>query len=299
MKGHTTAGVILCAAFCHLKGERRMEEKLIREKMKKAVEDVRKTNPLAGSITNYITVDLVANAQLAVGGSAAMCYLTEEGEFFVEAGGAVYLNMGGLLPILGESIPATAKKAHELGKPWVLDPVAIGIGSLRMQILKELKPYKPSIIRGNASEIIALASYWDVYGEAGINNARGVDSTESVDAASQAAVALARYTGGAVAVSGKVDLVTDGNVVARLEGGSHFMEKVTGCGCSLGGVVAVYACVADPFIAAMTACSIYNLAGARAEAKCAGPGSFIKTFLDELYLASPEEVARNTFTMVE
>ena len=75
------------------------------------------------------------------------------------------------------------------------------------------------------------------------------------------------------------------------------MEKVTGCGCSLGGVAAVYAAVTDPFTAALTATSIYNLAGSRAEKKAAGPGSFQMHFLDELYLASPEEVAENPWTL--
>ena len=82
---------------------------------------------------------------------------------------------------------------------------------------------------------------------------RGVDSTDTVNAAKAAAAALAKWTGGAVAVSGETDLVTDGTVFAYSKGGSHFMEKVTGSGCSLGGVAAVYAAAASPFIAALTA----------------------------------------------
>lgn len=114
------------------------------------------------------------------------------------------------------------------GKPWVLDPVAIGIGDLRTSLLKQFKEYKPTIIRGNASEIIALAGLWKLNGGAESSNVRGVDSTDTVTAAKEAAKALAKYTGGAVAVSGETDLVTDGTTVVYSHGGSKFMEMVTG-----------------------------------------------------------------------
>ena len=264
-----------------------------------AVKKVKATNPMAGSITNTVTINFVANAQLAVGGSAAMVYLPDEGEFLAEAGGSTYINVGTLLPIYEETLPRTAKRLHELNKPWVLDPVAIGIGSLRTKFLEEFKEYKPQIIRANASEVIALAGLWGLEGGADSSNVRGVDSTDTVSAARSAAIALARYTGGAVAVSGVTDLITDGTTVAYSHGGSHFMEKVTGCGCSLGGVVAVYATSANPFIAALTASNVYNLAGKRAEAKVEGPGAFYSRFLDELYLATPEDIANNDFEIEE
>lgn len=269
----------------------------VKRQMMEAVRKVKATNPMAGSITNSVTINFVANAQLAVGGSAAMVYLPDEGEFLAAAGGATYINVGTLLPVYAETLPRTAAELHKLGKPWVLDPVAVGIGALRSSLLKQLREYKPSIIRGNASEIIALAGLWGLDGGTDSSNVRGVDSTDAVAAAKQAAVALARYTGGAVAVSGETDLVTDGNVVAYSHGGSHFMEKITGCGCSLGGVAAVYATAASPFIAALTASAVYNLAGKRAEDKTQGPGSFYVQFLDELYLAAPEEIAGNPFEL--
>lgn len=269
----------------------------VKQQMMEAVRKVKATNPMAGSITNTVTINFVANAQLAVGGSAAMVYLPDEGEFLAAAGGATYINVGTLLPVYAETLPRTAAELHKLGKPWVLDPVAVGIGALRSSLLKQLREYKPSIIRGNASEIIALAGLWGLDGGTDSSNVRGVDSTDAVAAAKQAAVALARYTGGAVAVSGETDLVTDGNVVAYSHGGSHFMEKITGCGCSLGGVAAVYATAASPFIAALTASAVYNLAGKRAEDKTQGPGSFYVQFLDELYLAAPEEIAGNPFEL--
>jgi hydroxyethylthiazole kinase len=267
----------------------------IQNQMIQAVETVRRTNPLAGSITNTVTINFVANAQLAVGGSAAMVYLLDEAEFLAKAGGAAYINVGTLLPIYEQSLPRAAKVLHDAGKPWVLDPVAIGIGSLRTELLRQFKAYKPSVIRGNASEIIALSGLWGLDGGTDQSNVRGVDSTDSVTAAKAAAVALAKWTGGAVAVSGKTDLITEGSVVVFSHGGSHFMEKITGSGCSLGGVVAVYAAAVSPFIAALTAAAAYNLAGSRAENKADGPGSFQIQFLDELYKATAEDIANNPF----
>jgi len=276
-----------------------LTKKDIQDQIIQAVETVKRTNPMAGSITNTVTINLVANAQLAVGGSAAMVYLPDEGEFLAKAGGATYINVGTLLPIYEETLPHTAKVLHEAGKPWVLDPVAVGIGSLRTRLLQFFKEYKPTIIRGNASEVMALAGLWGLDGGTRTSNARGVDSTDTVSAAKEAAVALARWTGGAVAVSGETDLITDGSIIAYSYGGSRFMEKITGAGCSLGGVIAVYATAASPFIAALTGTAVYNLAGSRAEKKADGPGSFQVHFLDELYRATAQDIANNPFEIEE
>ena len=269
----------------------------IKKQIIEAVNKVKAANPMAGSITNSVTINFVANAQLAVGGSAAMVYLPDEGEFIANAGGATYINVGTLTPIYEETLPRTAKALFEAKKPWVLDPVAIGIGELRTKLLLGFKEYKPSVIRGNASEVIALAGLWGLEGGTDQSAVRGVDSTDTVNAAREAAVALAKYTGGAVAVSGKTDLVTDGETVVYSYGGSHFMEKITGSGCSLGGVAAVYATAASPFIAALTATAVYNLARKRAELRACAPGSFQTAFLDELYIATAEEIADNPFDM--
>jgi len=272
-----------------------MTKEEITSKIKKAVEDVRASTPLAPSITNFVTVNFVANAQLACGGSAAMVYLPDEGECVAQIGGAVYLNMGTLMPVYEETIPRTIRKLAELKKNWVLDPVGLGIGSLRTKLVLDMKDYPPSIIRGNASEIIAVAKLWGLLDDAASNGPKGVDSVDTVEASEKAAVILAKFIKGAVAVSGKEDLVTDGETVVYSKGGSHFMEKITGAGCSLGGVVAVYGAVTDPFTAALTAVQIYNLAGSRAEKTCKGPASFQTEFLDALYNASAEDLAGNEF----
>ena len=277
--------------------QNRKEE--IKGEIIQAVEAVKQTNPMAGSITNTVTINLVANAQIAIGGSAAMVYLPDEAEFLARAGGATYLNVGTMFPIYEESLPRAARALYEAGRSWVLDPVAIGIGVLRTDVLRQFKAYKPSVIRGNPSEILALAGLWGLEGGTKGSNVRGVDSTDQVMAAKDAAVALARWTGGAVAASGETDLVTDGSVIALSHGGSHFMNRITGSGCALGGVMAEYATVASPFIAALTGHAVFNLAAGRAEGKVEGPGSFQTMFLDELYKASAEDIANNPFELEE
>lgn len=274
-----------------------MTSDMLKQAIEQAAATVRQTNPLTPSITNTVTINFVANAQLAVGGSAAMVYLPDEGEGLARICDAMYINVGTLFPIYAETLPKTAKTLHEEQKPWVLDPVAIGLGKMRTDLLTQFKEYKPSIIRGNASEIIALAGLWNVSGGSAVSDVRGVDSTDTVQAAKDAAMALASWTGGAVAVSGKEDLITDGKQVALSRGGSPMMPCITGTGCSLGGVMAVYAAAADPFVAAVTGAAVYNLAGSRAEQYVKGTGSFQTAFIDELYTARPADIAANLFTL--
>ena len=115
----------------------------------------------------------------------------------------MYINVGTLLPIHEEALPYIAKVLKDLDKPWVLDPVAVGTGSIRSKLLRQFKEYKPTVIRGNASEIIALAGLWGLEGGEVVSKVRGVDSIDTVMEAKTAAVSLAKWTGGAVAVSGK------------------------------------------------------------------------------------------------
>lgn len=266
-----------------------MTEEQIREAMARAVNDVREKNPLAPSITNTVTQDFVANAQLAVGGSAAMLYLADECEAMAKLAPALYINMGTAMPFYTETLPKTARALQANQTPWTLDPVGIGLSSLRTDILKQFKEFKPSIVRGNASEIIALAKLWGLVETGG--TVRGVDSTEKVSAAKTAALELAKFTGGAVAVSGAEDLVTDGKEEILCAGGSELFTKITGSGCALGGVMAIYLTVATPFIAALTATTMFNLAGSKAAALASTPASFKVNFLDSLYELTAEEVA--------
>lgn len=271
----------------------------IQNEMMAAMNKVREQTPLVPSITNTVTINLVANAQLAVGGSAAMVYLPDEGESLAKLGQAFYINVGTMFPIYQETLPRTVQALVANQTPWVLDPVAVGLGELRTSLLLSFKQAKPNIIRGNASEIIALAGLWGLSGGGKDSQVKGVDSSESVEQAIPAAVSLARWTKGAVAVSGERDIVTDGHTLAFSAGGSSFYEKITGAGCSLGGVCAVYQGVTIPFIAALTASTLYNVAGKLAEQQATGPASFQQHFLDQLYQLSPSQVASHPFELKE
>ena len=270
-----------------------MREQQIRAALAKAVNDVREKNPLAPSITNTVTQDFVANAQLAIGGSAAMLYLADECESIAKIAPAFYINMGTAMPFYAETLPRTVKALFANQKPWVLDPVGIGLSDLRTQILSQLKIYKPSSVRGNASEIISMAKLWGLIDASQGGQVRGVDTTEKVSVAKPSAIAIAKFTGGAVAVSGEEDLVTDGNESIQCAGGSILSTKITGSGCALGGIMATYLAVTTPFIAALAGTTIFNLAGTKAAAQSDAPASFKVAFLDNLYELTGEEVADN------
>ena len=206
--------------------------------------------------------------------------------------GADYINVGTLLPFYKDALPQVARAFHNTGHPWVLDPVAAGIGETRTAILQSFKRYPPTVIRGNASEIIALDAMWGLNEESATATASkpaGVESVDDVESAIAPAQRLARFM--AVAVSGATDMVTDGEHVYRLAGGSAMMTKITGAGCSLGGVTAVYLAVAQPLIAALAATSLYNTAGEIAEKRSNGPGSFQVALLDALWNVTADQVA--------
>lgn len=132
----------------------------LRAAIKQAVMDVREQTPLAQSFTNFVTINLVANAQLAAGGTAAMSYLPDDVIATAEIAGSNYINVGTLLPFFKDALPEIARKLHENGKTWVLDPVAAGIGETRTFILESFRDAPPTIVRGNASEVIALDAMW-------------------------------------------------------------------------------------------------------------------------------------------
>ena len=279
-----------------------------RELIAQAVDNVRDTTPLAQSFTNFVTINLVANAQLAAGGTAAMSYLPDDIIDTAAIAKATYINVGTLLPFFKDALGNIARSLHAAQHPWVLDPVAAGIGRTRSAILWAFRSAPPTIVRGNASEIIALAGIWDLnVPSAGAHTdttrPAGVEAVDDVDSARDAAVIMARYLRvyapnhrAAVAVSGATDLVTDGDTVYRLPGGSPMMTKITGAGCSLGGVTATYLAVTDPLTAALTASALYNRASEEAERASNGPGSFQTAFLDALWNTTAQTVSQSPIT---
>ncbi|QJQ97649.1 hydroxyethylthiazole kinase [Halomonas sp. PGE1] len=242
---------------------------------------VRERAPLIHNITNLVAMNTMANVLLAIGASPAMVHAREEAAEFTALADALTVNIGTLSPHWVDAMDEAAEAARLTGRPWVLDPVAVGATAYRRETGARLLERLPTVIRGNASEIIAL--------EARGAGGRGVDSSDPAEAAEQAAVRLARRIGCVVAVTGEVDLVTDGRRLARVRGGHPLMPRVTTLGCSLTGVVAAFLVGAEhPFEASVAALACYAAAGELAGESARGPGSFAVAFLDALHALDGE-----------
>lgn len=277
-----------------------MTKEKLRTQIIEAVNTVKNEKTMAASITNSVTLEFVINAQIAIGGTPGAIFQNQEGEAFIHSGDAMSLNLGSFTPDFIESIPKTAERLNKEKQNWVLDPVGISLGAEREELFKNLKKYKVPIIRGNASEIINLSILWGLEdSEATKALVRGADSTNTSFEAEDSSVALAKFTGGVVVVTGETDLVTDGYRVAYSYGGSKYMPLIIGSGDSLTGILAIYAGATDPFTAALSAVSAYNVAGKRAERNAQGPGTFKPYFIDELYNATAEDIAGNDFEIKE
>jgi len=249
-----------------------------------ALEAVRSTAPLVQCITNSVVVGFTANALLAVGAAPAMVDIPDEAGIFAGVASGLLINLGTCRAEQRAAALEAAPAASAAGTPWVLDPVAIGALPVRTPLAHQLRDLRPSIVRGNASEIMALA-------ELGAGG-RGVDSTNSVDDALAAARSLARASGGAVAISGATDVVTDGESVVRLSNGHPVLTKVTGGGCALGAIMAAFAAVTpDSLTAAVAATSVYTVAADLAAERSALPGSFAVALLDALSEVSVDDLA--------
>lgn len=245
-----------------------------------ALSAMRAAAPLVHCITNYVAMNFQANVLLAAGAAPAMVHAPEEAGEFAAIAPALSVNIGTLSPRWVEGMLAAAATASEAGKPWVLDPVACFATGLRRDATARLMEVGPSILRGNASEILAIAGQ-DSAGS-------GVDAGDTVSAAEAAAKEIATNSNCVVAVTGEVDFVTDGTRSVHVSGGSALMPQVTATGCSLSALCAAYAAATeDSFDACIGALSHFAAAGEIAAAGSSGPGSFAAAFLDALSAVTP------------
>lgn len=231
--------------------------------------------PLVQNITNYVSMNVMANVLLAAGCSPAMVHAEEEAAEFAGFASALTINIGTLSSHWVTSMLSAAAAAKEAGTPWILDPVAAGATGFRRETTARLLDLKPSIIRGNASEIMALSGM--------VAMGKGVDSADSVEAAKEAAMALAKSQDAIVAVTGEEDFVTNGDISYLISNGDGMMPQVTALGCSLTGVVAAFAVGQSHLEAVTAAITYYGLAGEKAAEIAKGPGTFAAAFLDALY----------------
>ncbi|MEP3344978.1 MAG: hydroxyethylthiazole kinase [Litoreibacter sp.] len=244
---------------------------------------LRTNNPLVHCITNYVAMNVAANVVLAAGASPAMVHAEEEIAEFTPICGALTINIGTLSAPWAASMTAAARTANDAGIPWVLDPVAHFISGYRKGVAQDLLALRPTILRGNASEIMAMA------GESGAG--KGADSGDSVDAAEGAARALAQSHGCVVAITGPIDFVTNGTRSAKVTGGSEIMPMVTALGCSQTALMGAYAASGPAFEAALATLAHFKVAGSKAAAQAKGPGSFQVHFLDALAATQPDDLA--------
>ncbi|UXW87121.1 hydroxyethylthiazole kinase [Microbacterium azadirachtae] len=252
------------------------------------LEELRAEPPLVHCITNSVVTGFTANVLLALGAAPAMVDITGEAGMFAAISSGLLVNLGTPTPEQRSASLEAVGGARTAGTPWVLDPVAVGALPVRTALAQDLLALRPTVIRGNASEILALAGV--------SQGGRGVDALDSTEAAADAARDLARRTGGAVAVSGPVDLLVDADRELRLGNGDALLTRVTGGGCALGAVMAAFLGTArrtgdSPLLAASAATLVYTLAAEDAAARAAGPGSFAVGLLDALSAVEPGRIA--------
>lgn len=276
---------------------------------------VRARTPLVHNITNYVTVNDVANAELAIGGSALMADAVEELHDMVKIASAVNINIGTLNVRTVESMHAAADAAAELGRPLVFDPVGAGASALRNETTRAFLAHAyPACIRGNLSEIAFVAGL--------AATTRGVDAGEVDGAASPEEVAaqVARAHGCICAITGAVDVVSDGTHTIFIENGDAAMGKITGTGCMCDGLIAAFLGAVDAegegeadtaadvgetagtraaFVACAAAICSMGLAGELARRDLEGMGALVGTgslhigIIDRLSLLSADDYRRH------
>ena len=208
--------------------------------MKRQFDLLRKTMPLIHNITNYVTVNDVANILLACGGSPIMSDEVEDVEDITSICNGLNINIGTLHKSSIEGMLRAGKKANDLHPPILLDPVGAGASKFRTETaLGLMQELNLAVIRGNISEIKTLAL--------GNGTTKGVDADvsdavteENLEQAIEFVKAFSKKTGTIIAVTGRIDLVTDGNRCYVIRNGRPEMGKITGTGCQLSGMMTAF-----------------------------------------------------------
>ena len=246
---------------------------------------VRERVPLVLNLTNFVAMTPSANALLAIGASPVISSCVEEMPELVRESDAVVINIGCLDRFQVEAMRLAASVASAADIPWVLDPVGAGATRLRTDVSLELaRSFYPAVIRGNASEIMALAG--DGTGT------RGVDSRHNSVDAVMAARSLANQMKTVVSVSGEVDYITDGERIEMVSNGNPLMSRVTAMGCIATALTAAVTAVdRDYMTAATNAMALMGTVGEVASEGCRGTGSFFVNFMDCLSSATPSQLS--------
>lgn len=266
----------------------------MQEKMKQALQAVRENAPLVQCITNFVTVNDCANIILAAGGSPTMAMDQREVEEAVRDVSALVCNMGAIESV--EAMVLAGREANRLGIPVILDPVAAGGTQLRRDASAELlEKVHFSVIRGNASEIRYLAGQQTTGSGVDVSDVDAV-TEENLPVVVEVVEELAEKTGGIIAVSGVLDIITDGKKTAVLRNGCATMSRITGSGCMLTAMIGAFcgAMPKDPFAAACSAMAVMGIAGEKAERlrleKGTGNVTFRADLIDSIFSMTETEL---------
>jgi hydroxyethylthiazole kinase len=252
----------------------------------KSIEIIREKSPVVHNITNYVAMNNTANALLALGASPVMAHAQEEVEEMVNIASALIINIGTLSKPWIYSMLKALSQAQKNNIPIVLDPVGAGATTYRTQTSRELINSKPpTIIRGNASEIMALAD--------NASKTKGVESAHASDAAIVTAQKLSDTYKCVVCISGQTDYIIQSKQIMKVKNGHPLMTKVTGLGCTASALCGAFAAVEkSPFAATVKAMAVMGIAGEMAASVAAGPGSLQTHFLDILYHLSERDISQ-------
>jgi hydroxyethylthiazole kinase len=252
-----------------------------------SIKAIREKSPVIHNITNYVVMNNTANALLAIGASPVMAHAEEEVEEMVNIASALVINIGTLSKSWIYSMFKAIREAKKKGIPVILDPVGVGATSYRTWTARELINEEfPAIIRGNASEIMALADDKTI--------TKGVDSAASSESAMVIAQQLSEKYDCVVCVSGAIDYIIEGRQTIKVGNGHPLMTRVTGLGCTATALCGAFAAVENNyFAAAVQAMAVMGIAGEMAAEAAAGPGSMQMHFLDKLYCLKEEDIRKH------
>lgn len=260
--------------------------KITAEEIYKSMEAIRQQAPVVHNITNYVVMNNTANALLAIGASPVMAHAREEVEEMVGIASALVINIGTLSERWILSMFEAVHHARKKSIPVIIDPVGAGATTFRTKTARDLiSSDPPSIIRGNASEIMAL--YDDK------TKTKGVDSAAASDSAIATAQKLSEIHKCTVCISGATDYIVEGGRMLKVRNGHPLMTRVTGLGCTASALCGAFAAVEkSAFAATAKAMAVMGIAGEMAAEKAAGPGSLQMHFLDNLYNISAADIER-------
>jgi hydroxyethylthiazole kinase len=259
-----------------------MEQKLISSLLEK----VRGENPLVHNITNVVVTNFTANGLLSLGASPVMAYAAEEVADMARIAGALVLNIGTLNSSVVNSMIIAGKAANEHRVPVIFDPVGAGATPYRTETAKRiLNDVQISVIRGNAAEIANVAGLqWEI---------KGVDAGQTNGNTVELAILTAKQLKTVVVITGKDDVISDGETTYVVHNGHPILTKVTGTGCLLTSVIGAFVAIEkDLIMAAVSALTYYGVTAELAQQKTEGkgPGSFQIEFLNQLSLVGSEEM---------